>query len=150
VNIPVVLGKEYRLHSSSVYAFLAFYPSSILFSSTPSETPLVHVISCNVKRPSFTPYRTTGKIRLVMYNFNVFRQQLRRQNVLDAVVASITQIHLLLISSLIKFVLVAVVPKYMKCTTFLKNLVAVFMTFALHSCDRDNNIDLVFSVIISY
>jgi hypothetical protein len=65
------------------------YSPSTLFSNILS----LHS-SLNVRDQVSHPYRTTGKIIVFLYsNYNVFRQQTRRQKVLHWMVASITRIQ---------------------------------------------------------
>jgi hypothetical protein len=57
------------------------------------------------------------------------RQQMRIQKVIDWIIASMNIIQFSLrISSWIKFVFVAVVPKYLKCDTFSNHLFAIFIS----------------------
>jgi hypothetical protein len=65
-------------------------------------------------------------------------------------VASITRIHLLLISFWIKFWFVAVVSKYLNCDTFSNDLFAIFISrFWPAFWTRDSSTYLVFSTFIS-
>jgi hypothetical protein len=96
--ILTVLGKDFKLWSSSLCSFLQppltssfFGPNillSILFSNTLSLCP-----SLNVRDQVSHPYKTTGK---TVVSYYVFRHQTRRQNILDWMVSNNTRIQFLL------------------------------------------------------
>jgi hypothetical protein len=97
-NPPWVDHSNYINYEAPHYAvfsnLLSLHLSSVqIFSLAPcSRTPLVYVSSLIVRHQFSHRYRTTGKISLVYFNFYVFRQQTRRQKLLDWIVASFTQI----------------------------------------------------------
>jgi hypothetical protein len=73
----------------------------------------------------------------ILVSFYVFRQQTRRQEVLDWTAARNTGIQSLLICSWIKFRFVTVVSKCLNCATFSKDMLAFSVSwFALHSGDE--------------
>jgi hypothetical protein len=63
----------------------------------------------------------------VYFNFQIFRLQPGRQKILNCMVASIPWIYSLLISSLMQFWFVTVVPKYLNFATFSKDVLAAFI-----------------------
>jgi hypothetical protein len=74
----------------------------------------------------------------VYFKSYIFRQQRRRQKVLDWMVASITRVQSPLnFPPWNRFWFVTVVPRYLNCSTFSELLLAFFMScFCLHSGDE--------------
>jgi hypothetical protein len=114
--ILIILGEEYKSHSSSLCSFLHSPVTSSLFGP----------------------------------NIQVFRQQTRRQEVLDWIEASITAIQSPLKFLPTQILTFTVALKYLNCDTFLKDLFAIFISrFRPTFWWRDSNIYLVFSTVIS-
>jgi len=94
------------------------------------------------------PYTTTGKIIVLCIVFFKFLEKRCKTKILNRMVASISRINLLLISSWIQFL--CVVPKYVNYTTFSKNLLAMSeLWFFTAFWWRDITMFLVFCVLTS-
>jgi hypothetical protein len=131
--ILIILGEEQKARSSSLCNFL--HPPVTPCSKYPP--PLFSYIfslcsSLNIGGHVSHPNRTTGKI-IVLYIliFKFFWQQMRRQNVLDRMVASITKIKFPLESN---FDLLLSSPNIWTVTHFQTIcLLCLYPNFDLHS-----------------
>jgi hypothetical protein len=93
------------------------------------------------------PYRTTGKIIVLYIQILTFLDS-RRENKRHW---TEWQQFSLLIFSWIRFWFVTVIPKYLNCATFPKNLLAIFMSWVCPASrlTRQQRICLVFSAFTS-
>jgi hypothetical protein len=136
----IVFGKQYKLWRSLLCNFLhllLFYTSlaQVFFSA-----PCSYISSIQ---------KLQAKLYSFIYsNFCVFRQQMRRQKVLNWMVASITQIELLLISTWIKFWFVTVIPKYVNFAVFSKDLRYLYVVISPCILWWDINIYIFFYHIV--
>jgi hypothetical protein len=125
---------------------------SKLFSLAPcSQTPSIYVRPLMSQTLSFTPIHNHMQSYTFAYsNFYVFRQQTRRQKLLDWMVVSITRIQSALNFLLNQFWFVTVGPKYLNCATFSRDPLAIVMSwFCPAFWWRDRSIYLAFSAFSS-
>jgi hypothetical protein len=136
IIILITHSEEYKLWLASLCSVLQSSLTSSLFGPnillrTLFSNNLSLCSSLNI-RHSFTSIQNHRQnYSFVYYNFYVFKNQTRTQRFPDWMVASISRIRSLLTFSLIKFWFVTLVPKYLNCATFLKNLLAVFYIMIL-------------------
>jgi hypothetical protein len=150
----LILLAYLQLWTSSLCIFLQPHVTSSLFGpnilvNTLFSNTLSLYTSLNDRDQVSYPHKTIGKI-IVLYILINFRQQTRKQNVLDWMVVSIARVQSRLISSWIRFWFVIDVTKYLNCATFSKHLLLIFMPwFCSAVWWPHSNIYLVFSVFTS-
>jgi hypothetical protein len=108
LRILNILGEEYKPWSSSLF-------SSVPCFQTPSVYMYVHGPPFNVTDQVPHPFRTAGKIVILYILIFKFFDSRHEDKILDRMVASITRINFLLISSWIKFLFVTILPRPPLC-----------------------------------
>jgi hypothetical protein len=92
----IIVGNEYISYKAVFSYLLPLHPSLVqIFSSAPcSQTSSVYVPPLMSENVSSTPIQTHGQnYSFVYFNFYIFRQHMRRQKVLNWMVAGINQIQ---------------------------------------------------------
>jgi hypothetical protein len=127
--------RRVKLWSSSLCSFLqpsitsSFLRQNILLSTLFSNTLSLYS-SLNFRDQVLHPYRPTGKV-IVLYILIFALLDSRREETIfwTEWYQALPEFNLLLIASWIKCWFVTVVPKYLKCATLPKNLLAIFMSW---------------------
>jgi hypothetical protein len=113
---------NYEIPHYAVFSSLpSLHLSSVkIFSSTPcSQTPSVYVPQLMTKTKLHTHRNPKAKYYFIYLNFQVFRQQTRRRKVLNWMEARISEVHLLLISLVVKCWFVHKYPNFAAFSTHL-------------------------------
>jgi hypothetical protein len=114
--------------SATSYRFCLFGPN-ILFSVLFSKS-LSLCSSLNVRDQFSHPYKTTGKFIVLHFPVFIFLDSRREdKRFWTELYQALSEFNLLLISSWIRFWFVTVVPKYLNCSTFSKDLLSIFMSW---------------------
>ena len=132
-NTRKILGKEYRSLTSSLFSFLhspatsSLLGPNILLNTIFSDTVSLHS-SLNVSNQVSCPYKTTGKIILLyILIFKFLGSKLKDKRFCTEWWKAFPDFNLLLITSLIEFWFVKVVPKYLNSSTLSKELLSIFI-----------------------